>query len=82
VSSRANLSAFASRYSAAAVRIFARFVMGVFFQPANAAAAASTAAWASSFEEAWKRPTISRVSAGFTSSNVFFVRLETHSPSM
>jgi len=51
-------------------------------QPSNAAAAASTAARASAGPEAWKRPTMSRVSAGLTSSKVLRVVLARSSPPM
>src|SRR5687768_9075096 len=60
----------------------ARLVTGVFFQPSKAAAAALTAARASSAEEAWKRPTTSRVSAGLMSRKVWPLALGRQSPSM
>ena len=62
--------------------LVARFVTGVARQLAKAAAAASTAAFASSADDDWKRPTRSRISAGFVFSNVRPVRLAAHSPAM
>ncbi|SOZ27985.1 exported hypothetical protein [Cupriavidus taiwanensis] len=82
VSSAAMLSALASRCSAARLRMAARLPTGVFLQPAKAAAAAATAACASTADDAWKRPTMSAVSAGLTLSKVRPDWQAVHSPSI
>ncbi len=63
-------------------RISPRLGAGVAFQAGRAASAARIAITTSAAEPAWKRPTTSRISAGFTLSNVAPETPSTQRPAM